>query len=282
MVGVAGVRDVGDVSYKVRAAYGVGIRPANTSAREMALRDIRRYLAAPALDPEEQSGTEVGADVMVGKRFAVHLTRFDQTASGLIQPVTIPDSQSGPTGPGSGKRLAYVLQNVGEISNHGWELESSLNLGVLSLSGALSTVDSRVQQISRWYTGDLRPGDRMLAVPSKTASLSASWSGSAWYMSATLSRAFDWTNYDRRRLAANYATCSTCTARSFSGDSLRSYWIRYDGVTRLRATLSRDLLRDLSLKVTADNLTNVQEGEPDNITVLPGRTVLVGLSARIR
>jgi len=63
---------------------------------------------------------------------------------------------------------------------------------------------------------------------------------------------------------------------------LRSYWISYDGVTRLRVSLARDLPRGLGLRLTVDNLTNAQRGEPDNITVLPGRTVLAGLSARIR
>jgi iron complex outermembrane receptor protein len=58
--------------------------------------------------------------------------------------------------------------------------------------------------------------------------------------------------------------------------------LRYDGVTRLRASLSRELPRGLGLRFTADNLTNVQRGEPDNVTVLPGRTVMLGLSAKIR
>jgi hypothetical protein len=35
------------------------------------------------------------------------------------------------------------------------------------------------------------------------------------------------------------------------------------------------------MRLTMDNLTNAQRGEPDNITVLPGRTVLLGMSARI-
>jgi hypothetical protein len=68
----------------------------------------------------------------------------------------------------------------------------------------------------------------------------------------------------------------------FTGWRLRDYWMRYDGVTRLRASLARDLPRGLGLRMSIDNLTNAQRGEPDNITVLPGRTVLVGMSARIR
>ena len=78
------------------------------------------------------------------------------------------------------------------------------------------------------------------------------------------------------------ATAVSMTAAAMSGAKLHSYWIRYDGVTRLRASVSRELPRGLGLRLTADNLTNAQRGEPDNITVLPGRTVLLGVSAKIR
>jgi len=253
----------------------------------MALRDIRWRVGTPSLDPEEQSGTEFGADLLVGRRVGVHVTRFDQTAFGLIQPVGIPrDSLYGGTGTSGisapGKQLAYVLQNVGEIANRGWEMESSVNVGGLGLSGALSLVDSRVQKIANGYTGDLMKGDRMLAVPARTASLSASWSGAHWFATVTTSRASDWINYDRLLLAHHFAADSTITAQDITGHKLRLAWRSYDGVTRIRATISRDLLGGVALKFTGDNLTNAQRGEPDNITVLPGRTLMFGLSARIR
>ena len=283
MAGVALVRDVGGATLKLRGAYGVGIRPARSSAREMAMHDIREYATSRGLDPERQSGLEFGGDFFIGRRFGLHVTRFDQTASGLIQPVAIArDSVSGMSGPGPSKRIAYVLQNVGEITNRGWELESSVNLGPLALGGAFTTVDSRVRQIARGYTGDMLVGDRMLAVPSSTVSLSAGWMVGGLRANLSASRAFDWTNYDRLRLAQDYARCEECTAGDLTGAKLRSYWIDYEGVTRLRASLARDLPRGLGLRLTVDNLTNAQRGEPDNITVLPGRTVLAGLSARIR
>jgi len=284
MLGVAAVRDVGATTLKVRGAYGRGIRPVQTASRSMALRDIRWKSGSPTLDPEEQSGTELGVDLLFGRKFGLHVTRFDQTASGLIQPVGIPKdslplgSMSG--GPGK-PRMAYVLQNVGEILNRGWEFESSLNLGALAVGGALSLVDSRVQRIARGYTGDLLTGDRMLGVPGRTASLSASWSQPHWFATVTTSRASDWINYDRLKLAKDFAG-SVATAHEMTGNKLRSYWLNYDGVTRVRATLSRDLMGTVSVKLTGDNLTNVQRGEPDNITVLPGRTLLIGLSAKLR
>jgi iron complex outermembrane receptor protein len=64
------------------------------------------------------------------------------------------------------------------------------------------------------------------------------------------------------------------------GDRLRGYWRQYDGVTRLRASITRDLFRGLSLVMTGDNLLGQQRGEPDNATVVPGRTVTAGLKAK--
>ena len=285
MVGAAVVHDVDGATLKLRTAYGRGIRPVQTSARALALRDIRHTMSGPDLDPEEQVGTEIGADLLFGRRFGLHVTRFDQTAFGLIQPVAIPrDSQpSGGSGSsGSGKpHLAYVLQSVGEITNRGWELESSVCVGALSFGGGLSMVDSRVQRIARGYTGDLTKGDRMLGVPARTAGASASWNHPRWFATVTASRAFDWINYDRLKLARDFSS-TNYTEQQLTGSRLRSYWMPYGGVTRLRATLSRDLLSNVALKLTGDNLTNAQSGEPDNITVLPGRTLLIGLSAKIR
>jgi outer membrane receptor protein involved in Fe transport len=272
MVGIAGVRELGRLAVKGRAAYGVGVRP----ARSMDLYHVRY---ASALDPERQSGVEFGADLFFDRRFALHVTRFDQRASGLIQQVAAPRDTSGPA---PSKRIGYLLQTVGEIRNHGWEVESSYDLGYFALSGAFTTVNSRVDNIARDYFGDLRAGDRVLAVPAGTASLTANWNVYGWRAGMTATRAFDWINYDRLQIAKDYASCDSCFAETLTGAQLRSYWMKYDGVTRLRGSLSRELRRGVGVRLTADNLTNAQRGEPDNITVLPGRTFLLGVSAKIR
>lgn len=283
MLAAAVVRDVGSATLKLRGAYGVGARPARTSTRGITMTALRQMGPGQSLDPERQSGLEVGADLFVSRRFSLHFTRFDQTATGLIQPVAVPrDSVIGSSSPAPSKQLDYVLQNVGEITNRGWEFESSLDLGALSIGGTYTTVDSRVRQIARSYLGELRVGDRMLAVPAGTASLTASTRLLGWRAGFTASRAFDWINYDRLRLTKDYASCETCSAQDITGARLRSYWMAYDGVTRVSASLSRDLPRGLGLRVTMDNLTNSQRGEPDNITVLPGRTLMLGVSAKIR
>jgi iron complex outermembrane recepter protein len=283
MFGVATVRDIGATTVKFRGAYGRGIRPVQTPSRSIAMHDIHWKSGTPSLEPEEQSGTELGADLMFGQEAGVHITRFDQRAFGLIQLVGIKDSQPSAIGSSAaGKpRVAYVLQNVGEIANRGWEMESAVRLGALGLGAALSLVDSRVRRIAPGYTGDLLEGSRMLGVPARTASLSASWTQTHWFMTVTTSRASDWINYDRLKIAQVFGDAASMP-QGLIGSKLRTYWRPYNGVTRLRATVSRDLMSNVALKITGDNLTNVQRGEPDNITVLPGRTLLLGLNARMR
>ena len=287
MLGGAVVTDRGDVTLKLRAAYGMGIRPVQGAIRELAWSGRRAALVAYDLAPEQQAGTEVGADLFVGRTLGFHVTRFDQLASGLIQSVavTVParsmsrgprfESQPQP----AGSEVVYQLQNVGAIANRGWELQGTAAFGRLSLSSALSLVDSRVERLASGYTGDLEAGDRMLDVPTRTTSVSGTWTAARWLGSVTLSRAGDWTGYDRVAIA-NALTSGGLDARDLVGDRLRSYWRDYSGVTRVRANITRDLFRGLSLVLTGDNLLGQQSGEPDNATVVPGRTVTAGIKAK--
>ncbi|HEX2187925.1 MAG TPA: TonB-dependent receptor, partial [Longimicrobiaceae bacterium] len=282
MLGAAWLRSAGDLTLKLRAAYGKGIRPPQDAAREAARTGLHPQGAGPDLDPEEQSGVEGGIDLQVGGSLSLHVTRFDQLASGLIQRVPFERAASAPYASRAGRRepgpMAYRLQNVGEIANRGWEVQGSAELGRLSLDGTLSLVDSRVRRVGTGYTGDLRPGDRMLEVPARTASLSAAWFGVGWYGSLTAARAWDWVNYDYLALARASADGSWPSGEP-AGARLREFWRVYPGITHLRATVARDLRPGVSVVLTGDNLLNRQLGEPDNVTVLPGRTVMLGLRA---
>jgi iron complex outermembrane recepter protein len=171
------------------------------------------------------------------------------------------------------------LQNVGAIGNRGWELQSTATFGRLSLGSALSLVDSRVKRLASGYTGDLQAGDRMLDVPANTTSLTGAWTAARWFGSLTFSRAGDWTGYDRVAIA-DALTSGGVAARDLVGDRLRGYWREYDGVTRVRANVTRDLFRGLSLVLVGDNLLGQQRGEPDNATIVPGRTVTAGIKAK--
>ena len=291
MLGAAVVHDWSPlVTMKLRGAYGRGIRPATTPVHETAWFDPQ-HAHMMDLSPEQQSGIEMGVDFFVGKTLGVEITRFDQLASGLIQPVAYvaynargvgPASSTGydpqqPTTPDD-RHIGYLLQNVGEITNRGWELRSDVSLGALVLTGTYSTVDSRVRRVAQGYVGDLRAGDRMLEVPASTGSFSASWGGHGWSSSLSASRSWNWIDYDRVALAGAISN-STQPDAQLVGTELRNYWLKYGGVTRLRASIGRALFRGVSFNISGENLLNRQHGEPDNVTVVPGRTLSFGLKA---
>lgn len=300
MLGAAFVRDLGSAAVKLRAAYGKGIRPPETTGRATSWMGLREPRETTRLSSEVQSGVEGGMDLLIGRVAGLHITRFDQLVSGLIQPVAVSGSYSGPGpggggpggggsgsggsgsgggGPNDGRRIAYVLQNVGEITNRGWELSGSVGAGGLAVSSALSFVQSRVRRVATAYSGDLRPGDRMLEVPARTLSVTTSYAHGPLFTSLTGTRAYDWVNYDRLALAAAIGS-GLRNPRDLIGAELRTFWREYPGVNRLRANFSYDLRRALSLTLSADNLLDRQLGEPDNVTVLPGRTITGGLRAR--
>ena len=292
MIGAAVVHEYGPLTVKLRSAYGRGIRQAANAARETAWFDPRGEAHRPSLSPEEQSGVEAGVDFFFGKSFGLQVTRFDQLASGLIQRVAYTYaatptpgrpfedvSQSGPVHP-EDRHIDYTFQNVGEITNRGWEVKSDVTLAALSLGGTFSTVDSRVRRVAQGYTGDLRVGDRMLEVPARTGSVTAALTGASWTGSLTASRSWDWINYDGVALAGAFSN-STQADAALVGQQLRNYWLKYAGVTRLRASIGKNLFRGLAFTLSGENLLNRQHGEPDNITVVPGRTLSFGLKARL-
>ena len=274
MVGAAYVREYGPAVLKLRGAFGTGIRPARTLARGTSWMGRGGASATEGLQPEQQTGLEAGADLVFAHGVSVHVTRFDQEASGLIQPV---GSMSTAVG-GNGRivrNLSYTLQNVGAITNRGWELQATARRSRLQLVGTVSLVDSRVARTATGYRGELRVGDRMLDVPASTVSLSATWAARRWSVSSTATRAADWIGYDRT--AIGEAVANTAHEYDFGGPLLRRYWLPYDGVTRWRANVSYRLRGDLSVLIGGENLLNVQRGAPDNATVTAGRTLSFGL-----
>jgi iron complex outermembrane receptor protein len=83
--------------------------------------------------------------------------------------------------------------------------------------------------------------------------------------------------YDRLALARDMSALGE--GASLSGDLLRGYWRSYPGFTHLGASVSRDLFDRFTLTIAGENLLGRQLGEPDNVTVLPGRTFRLGVRA---
>ncbi|MGQ0813421.1 MAG: TonB-dependent receptor plug domain-containing protein [Gemmatimonadota bacterium] len=240
MLGAAYVIGGEAASLKLRTAYGKAIRWPTLSL------DARGWYARPrplVFSREQQSGLEAGVDITLRRAFAMQLTRYDQVASGPI----------------------------GDIANNGWELQATLRRGALSLGSSMALVNSRVLHVAPDYTGELRAGDRMLTVPARTASVQAAWQGASWSTSLSAARAFDWINYDRLALAQQNG--------EVDGIGLREFWHHYSGATQMRATFTRELNHRFTMLLTGDNLLDRQTGEPDNLTVVPGRTVSFGVRA---
>jgi iron complex outermembrane receptor protein len=271
MVGLASVRDFGPFTLKVHGSYGKGVRPPSTLGHSEFWQTRYGSATQRSLGAEEQAGTEVGLDVLVRRALSLHITRFDQLASGLIQQVAVPADSNVQS-----RRVTYLLENVGQISNRGWEFEASAGVGRLSASGTLSLVNSRVTKLAPGYTGDLMTGGRMLEVPARTGGLNLSWLEDRWSASLGGQRALDWINYDQLALSQAFMS-GEHAAHEFLGPQLRQYWRRYDGGVRLHFAASRDLRDRFAIEVRGDNLLNYQRGEPDNITVVPGRTIMTGL-----
>ena len=277
LLGGALVRAFGPVEMKLRTSYGKGIRPFQTPERFSWSEYGPTSIGRAGLDPEVQTGIENGVELYVGGLFSFQATRFDQRATGLIQNVAVAvDTQL--RGGSLERRMRFQLENVGEITNRGWEMQAGLHRGALGVSGTLTTVDSRVRTVADGYLGDLRVGDRMLAVPARTSSLAASWTQPRWTLALTATRAEDWVNYDRVALARAY-TGADGTQRDVTGARLRSYWRDYSGQTHLRLSASRDVGRGLTLLMIGENLLGGQVGEPDNLTIRQGRTISGGLRA---
>jgi iron complex outermembrane receptor protein len=281
MIGASFVQDAGPMTLKFRGAYGKGIRAPRTTAHLLS-HESRQNIANPNLEPEEQAGTELGIDALFGHALGMHVTRFDQLASGLIQNTVRVIGTTNSGGSGTSPEYGYQLQNVGEIMNRGWEAQASLSAGNWSLSSAGSLVSSRVRRIAAGYTGDLLPGDRMIGVPSRTLSVTGAWNATSLQLSSTVARAWDWVNYDRLGIAQAYIAAGGGSSglTNLTGTKLRQFWATYPGATRLRATAAYDVWRGTYVTLAGDNLLNYQRGEPDSITIVPGRTITLGLRAR--
>ncbi|MGD8279414.1 MAG: TonB-dependent receptor, partial [Gemmatimonadota bacterium] len=101
MLGGSWIASTGPVGLKLRAAYGRGIRWPDLTAPQGYWEDVHEHLEHIQLGPEMQTGVEGGFDVTLGRALLLQVTRFDQTASGLVQRVAVANGPRS-TNPGTG------------------------------------------------------------------------------------------------------------------------------------------------------------------------------------
>jgi len=258
MLGVAFTRDAAGATFKLRGAYGKGIRPPPPSAR-LSIATLKfRQIGNPQLEPETQSGFEGGLELFAGDHATLSLTGYAQDAKGLIQQV-IQD------------RRTIQYQNVGQIANRGAEIEAQVRRGTVRANGTFSLTDSRVRALSPTYSGDLAVGDRVPEVPSSSGSLSFSWDVARTTLTLGGTYVGPWTGYDWSRYVGDEAQ------ESPDVNQLRNYWRDYPGILRPYLSVGHILNRDMEWFGRIDNLTNVQRYERDNLQVTAGRTMSFGL-----
>lgn len=264
MVGASFTRDVGFSTFKVRAAYGKGLRPPPSNARRAMLSLSFRQVENPVLAPESQTGYEAGVEWYAGDRASLSLTSYHQTANGLVQQVIL-----NRTRPNQPRSVQY--QNVGRIENRGLEAEGVARLGAFRAGLSFALTDSRVRALSSTYSGDLAVGDRVPEVPSSSGLASLTWEHGPARVSLGASYIGPWTGYDW--LSFYGGEVGTVPQRT----SLRQYLVDYPALLKPYVALSQTIVHGLEWFARVDNLGNTQRNERDNLQITAGRTTTVGV-----
>lgn len=264
MLGVAHTTELGGgtSALKLRAAYGKGIRPPPPSAHRRITTVRFRQIENNELRPEEQSGIEYGAEWYVGDRLSLSATAYRQNANELIQQVVAP------------LRLELQVvqyQNVGRIANTGLEIEGTGRFGFLRASATMSWVDSKVRQLSKTYTGELRVGDQVPEVPGSSGQAWLSYDLAAVRLTGGATYIGSWTGYDW----LEYYSAAAGVSPGRQG--LRDYWVRYPALVKPFAMLEGRVARDAALFLRVDNLANKQLNERDNLQITAGRSTSIGV-----
>jgi outer membrane receptor protein involved in Fe transport len=266
-VGAAYTLGLGPATLKLRASYGVGIRPPFPG-----LRDAQQYpgccqvLANPNLAPERQRGADGGLDIFVGKA-SLGMSYYNQRAIDLIEFITLPPQNSLPT---------YEYQNVSRVKNEGWEFEGHVPIGPVQVAGTYSITNSTVLALPAGYpAGGYQVGDPILGIPHTSAGATVTYSPlPRTTLTANMTLLGNWTNTD---VVAFFNT--VFGGQPYRG-SARAYWMEYPAVTKFAIGASQTLGNGVTAFLRAQNVSNTLRFEQTNLNIPTPRSVLVGASVR--
>ncbi len=257
--GVSFIQPIGRGTLKARASYGEGLRPPEFNANQ----NSRGFQANASLGPEEQVGADGGIDLYFGSGLSLGATYYNQTARNLIGAVLIDPSTDPAT---------FQYQNIGRVKNKGLELELTLRLAQLTLSGQYSVTNSTVLDLGPSYTGDLQKGDQPLGIPRHSGGASATLGlAPQTTLNASVVYLGSRTNYDGLALFDVFFGDAP-----FRG-SLRSYWASYPTVVKGNIGIQHAFNKNLSVLLRVENVTNNQRFENVNSGLIPGRRTTAGL-----
>lgn len=263
MVGTSLTHDIGSSTFKLRYAYGKGLRPPPSNARRALISLTFQQIENPNLEPESQSGFETGVEWYLGDRASLSLTAYHQNADGLVQQVIL-----GRATQNALRSIQY--QNVGRIENSGLEMEGSARAGEFRAGVSFALTDSRVRALSQTYSGDLAVGDRVPEVPRSSGLASLTWEHGPTRLTVGSSYIGPWTGYDW--LTFYGGEVGSLPQRA----SLRQYLVEYPSLMKPYVSLSQTLTGNIEWFARVDNISNTQRNERDNLQITSGRTTTVG------
>lgn len=264
-IGVSYVHGLGDVTFKARAAYGTAIRPPDPGLAQAVVTAAARQLANPQLGPEKQQGWDGGLELYVNRWGSVEGTYYNQRATDLIDQVALGVISS---------IYTFQNENVGLVDNKGWEFQARLTPGPLSVTGTYSITTSVVRRLSSTYTGDLRPGDAILGIPTHTAGATVSYGLPHTALTVGMTHIGSWVQSDVIALFGYYFG-----GQPYRGSG-RDYWITYPGFFKFNASISQSITDRLSVFLRADNVTNNNVAEANNFAPIAGRVTMVGVRTK--
>jgi len=225
------------------------------------------YRGNPNLRPPVLRGTDIGLDVYLGRRASFTATYFNQRPSDHIdRVVTHADS--------AGFRVS-IWQNVGEIHNRGWEFESRLFLGPLTLIGTYSPLDGKVTKLSPDYRGDLIVGAGLVNVPEWTASLTASMSLPKTTILISAAPTGSHLNRDWTKLYSSFED------GTHNPTQIRQLYVReYPGYTKFSLSVSREISQRFQGFLSVQDLLNSGAIETSDDTINKSRVTRFGLRIR--
>lgn len=246
--GLSYLIEQGDATVKFRGQWGKSVKPPINQKPMLGSSSwyptVPEYVPNLDIGPEEKIGWDVGVDFYWRGLGSLSITYFDEEGRSLIMPVAL-DSESAPP--------IHQYQNVGVVSNQGWELDFNMYKGPFSLTGNLTLIDNRIERLSNVYrndpNSDYKEGDRRVGVPDYTASVTASvdvWGG-------------------------------TFSANAYwLGERPKAYGGHLSELKRVNLRAERPINEWFTLLARVDNVLRDQDSDRSDTTVSPGRIFMLG------
>ena len=264
-IGLTLVRPVGQMTLKLRGAYGRAIRAPVPGLAFGSVGPNGTTLANPLLAPERQRGWDAGVDLLFGSAVSLSVTGYDQIADNLIVYVQV----------GSTPVPAFQNVNIGRVTNRGVEVEATLALRPLQVKAQYGYVRSRIEDLGPTPGSFLQVGDEPRQTPAHTAG--ASLTGTpreGTTLSAGLTYVSGFRNFDVLAQFRCFGGTGPCQP------TLRDYLVTYPGFAKVNLAATQRLTRQLDGIVSVDNLTNNLAYEGTNGNPVMGRITMVGLHFR--